>query len=78
MSVNLHMLSCLLRNVKTLLILSSYTSHLTLSVLRCCDIAADIYNGLQLSLISTLRSGPCSKCIDFAKINQQNYNNNVF
>jgi hypothetical protein len=72
MSVNLHMLN-LLRNVKILQTLSSYTLHLTSIVLRCCDIAADISNGLQLSLISTLCLGPCSKCNDFAKIDQSTF-----
>ena len=64
-------MSSLLRNVKTLRTLSSYTWHLTSTVLRCCDIAADISNGLQLSFISTSCSGPCSKCNDFAQINPQ-------
>jgi hypothetical protein len=70
MSVNLHMLS-LLRNVKTLQTLSSYTLHLTSIVLMCCDIAAYISNGLQISLISTLCLGSCSKSYNFAKINPQ-------
>jgi len=65
------MLSFLLRNVKTLQTLLSYTSQLTSSVLRCCDISVDISIGLQLSLISTLCLGPCSKHNDFAKINPQ-------
>jgi len=71
MPVNLHMWSFLLRNVKTLRTFLSYTLQLTSSVLRCCDISVDISNGLQLSLISTLCLGPCSKHNDFAKINPQ-------
>jgi hypothetical protein len=70
MSVN-NLQICLVRNVKTLLILSSYTWRLTSTILRCCDISADISNGLQFSLISTLYFGPCSKCNDFGKINPQ-------
>lgn len=70
MSVNLQMLS-LLRKAKTLWTLSSYTWHLSSTVFRYCDTAADISNSLQLSLICTLYLGPCSKCNNFAKINPQ-------
>jgi len=62
------------RNCRTLRTLSSITSHLTSTILRCSDIPTDRSIELKLPFISTLCLGPCSEHVkkEFCRIKKCN------